>query len=64
MSKENKFRWEAWVLLVLTDKGWAEEGIYFDEEDAKYYLEEYKEEFPDCSIRIIEVDIKEKEKVS
>jgi len=63
MSKENKFRWEAWVLLVLTDTGWRDEGIYFDEEDAKYYLEEYKEEFPDCSIRIIEVDIKEKEKV-
>ena len=60
-NKENKYHGEAWALLVLTDKGWADEGIYSDEEDAKYYLEEYKEELelPNCSIRIAKVDIKE-----
>jgi len=61
MSKEDKYHGQAWALLVLTDKGWADEGIYSDEEDAEYYLEEYKEEFPKCSIRIAKVDIKENE---
>ena len=59
MSKEDKFYCEGWALLVLTDKGWADEGIYSDEEDAKYYLEEYKEEFPKCYIRITKVYIRE-----
>ena len=58
-NKENKYHGEAWTLLVLTDKGWVDEGIYSDEEDAKYYLEEYKEEFPKCSIRIAKVDVRE-----
>lgn len=59
MSKEDKYHGEAWALLVLTDNGWADEGIYSDEEYAEYYLEEYKEEFPNCSIRITKVDIRE-----
>ena len=59
MNKKDKYRGDAWILLVLTDNGWADEGIYTDEEDAEYYLKEYKEEFPNCSIRIAKVDIRE-----
>ena len=58
---DDKFSCIRWALLVLTDKGWREEGIYTDEEEAEYYLEEYKEELPECTCKVTKVDIKENE---
>ena len=42
-----------WVLYIWGQKGWMEESTYDNQEDAKYYLKEWKEEFPNCKFKLI-----------
>ena len=59
MTIFNKYHSEGWAVLALTDKGWAEEGFYYDKKDAKQALKEYQNENPKCYIRMAKVNIKE-----
>lgn len=43
-----------YILYLQTDKGWIEEKAYNNKEDAKYYLEEWQDEFPNCKFKLEE----------
>ena len=48
---EKKIR-TRWGLYLSTDKGFKQEAFYDTLAAAEYYLEEWKEEFPNCHFHI------------
>tara|TARA_R100001086_G_scaffold54804_1_gene24591 strand:+ start:741 stop:896 length:156 start_codon:yes stop_codon:yes gene_type:complete len=46
-----------WILYLRGQKGWTEEAQYDNQDDGEYYLEEWKQEFPECKFKLVKMEV-------
>ena len=52
-NDEGRLMSETWTLYVWGRKGWTEEATYDNRKDGKHYLDEWREEFPECRFKLV-----------